>query len=230
MTTGAPDLVAVAAGAAVCLAASPYLAALTLTVPDRGNAGWWRPITVSTARRLATAAVGLVLGALAGAAAGWTAALPAHVALAVAASPLVVIDYEHHRLPDRLVRAAALAAVVLLAVAAGVDGRWGDYLRALEAAAAAWAVLALLWFISPRSFGLGDVKLGAVLGGYLGWAGWLELYYGLFAGFLLGCLVGIALMLSRRATLKSALAFGPMLIFGALTVLAVAPAVPLAPP
>ena len=37
---------------------------------------------------------------------------------------------------------------------------------------------------------------------------------------MLGSLVAVALMASRRATMKSALAFGPMLLLGALLVLA----------
>jgi leader peptidase (prepilin peptidase)/N-methyltransferase len=83
-----------------------------------------------------------------------------------------------------------------------------------------FAVLFLIAFISPRSFGFGDVKLGGLLGGYLGWFGWLYVYYGIFGGFLLGAVVAVALLATRRASLKSALAFGPMLILGALIVLA----------
>jgi leader peptidase (prepilin peptidase)/N-methyltransferase len=167
-----------------------------------------------------TALAGGVLGALAGAAAGWSALLPALVVLALASTPLVLIDYEHHRLPDRLIRPAAGAGTVLLVLAASVRHDWHALLRAGEGAAAVFAVLFVLMFISPRSFGFGDVKLGAVLGGYLGWFGWAYVYYGIFAGFLLGSVLSIALIATRRATLKSAIAFGPMLILGALLVLA----------
>lgn len=210
---------AVAAG--LCLAASPYLARLTRTVPDRDNRRWWRGAPVDRTRLLATAAVAVVVGALAGAAAGWSALLPAFVALALAGIPLVVIDFEHHRLPNRLVYPAALAAGVLLAVAAAVDDDWSNYLRAVEAAAVAYAALLLLKFISPRSFGWGDVRLGGVLGAYLGYHGWVTVYYGLFAGFVLGAVVALVMISARRATMKTALAFGPMLLLGALLVLAV---------
>jgi leader peptidase (prepilin peptidase) / N-methyltransferase len=157
---------------------------------------------------------------LAGAAAGWSALLPALVALALTTTPLVLIDFEQHRLPDRLVRPAAAAGLVLLLLAAILRHDWSALLRAGEGAAAVFAVLYLLMFISPRSFGFGDVKLGAILGGYLGWFGWAYVYYGIFAGFLLGSVLSIALIASRRATLKTAIAFGPMLIVGALLVLA----------
>jgi leader peptidase (prepilin peptidase)/N-methyltransferase len=212
--------VGAAAAAAICLGASPYLARLTSTVPDRENARWYRGAPADTARLARTAVTAVVVGALAGAAAGWSALLPAYLALALAGIPLVVIDYEHHRLPNRLVYPAAVAAFVLLALAAAVQHSWPDYLRAVEGAAVAYAALFVLKFISPRSFGWGDVRLGGVLGAYLGYHSWIAVYYGLFAGFLLGSLIAIALMIGRRATMKTALAFGPMLLVGALVVLA----------
>jgi len=64
------------------------------------------------------------------------------------------------------------------------------------------------------------VKLGGALGVYLGWFGWYYVYYGIFAGFLLGSIVALVMIAARRATLKTAVAFGPMLIVGALLVMA----------
>ncbi len=208
------------AGAGACLAASPYLARLTLSVPDRGEPRWWRGRPASGPRLACSALTATALGVLAGAAAGWSALLPAFVVLAMTTAPLVVIDYEHHRLPDRLVRTAAAGGAVLLTLAALVRHDWHSLLRSGESAAAVFAVLLLLAFASPRSFGFGDVKLGAVLGLYLGWFGWAFVYYGIFAGFLLGALVSLALLATRRASLKTAIAFGPMLVLGALVVLA----------
>jgi leader peptidase (prepilin peptidase)/N-methyltransferase len=215
-----PSPLATGVAAAVCVAASPYLARLTLSVPEREHPRWWRGEAAGRRRVLLTALAAAVLGALAGAAAGWTALLPAFVLVALCGAPLIVIDFEHHRLPNRLVFSAAAGGAVLLTAAAAVRGDWHAWLRGVEAAAAVFAVLFLLAFISPRSFGFGDVKLGAVLGGYLGWFGWLDVYYGIFAGFLLGALVALALLATRRASLKTAMAFGPMLLLGALVVLA----------
>jgi leader peptidase (prepilin peptidase)/N-methyltransferase len=214
------DPAAIAVSAAICLAATPYLARLTRTVPDRENSSWYRGASVPRATLVLTAATALVLGALAGAAADWSALLPAYVALALAGAPLVVIDYQHHRLPNRLVYPAAGAALVLLAVAAAVRHEWHDYLRAVEGGVAVYAVLFVLMLISPRSFGWGDVRLGGVLGLYLGYESWGTVYYGIFAGFLLGAVVAITLLVTRRATMKTAVAFGPMLLLGALIVLA----------
>lgn len=215
-----PDAPAVGVAAALCVAAAPYLARLTVSVPDRENRSWWAGAPAGRGRLWGTAGIAAVLGALAGAAAGWTAVLPAFVALALCAAPLSVIDFEHHRLPNRLVFTAAGCGVALFTLAAAVEQDWGRWLRAAAAAAAVFAVLFLLAFVSPRSFGYGDVKLGSVLGGYLGWFGWVQVYYGIFAGFLLGAVVALTLLATRRASLKTAMAFGPMLVLGTLVVLA----------
>jgi leader peptidase (prepilin peptidase)/N-methyltransferase len=214
------DVAGALIGAGGCLLGSPYLARLTLSVPDRDATSWWLGAAPTPRRFAATAAVAAVLGALAGAAAGHGALLPALLALAVVGAPLVIIDFEHHRLPNRLVLIGAGLEAVLLSVAAADHGEWHPLLRALEGSAAVFAALFVLILIAPRSFGWGDVKLGGVLGGYLGWFGWVEVYYGIFAGFLLGALLAIGLLLSRRATMKTAIPFGPMLILGSLLVLA----------
>jgi leader peptidase (prepilin peptidase)/N-methyltransferase len=212
------------AGAAVavpiCLAASPYLARLTLTVPDRDNAAWYRGATARPRRQLVTAGIALVLGTLAGGAAALSALLPAFILLALAGTPLIVIDYEQHRLPNRLMYPAAAGAIMLLVVAAAIRNDWHDLLRAIEGGAVVFAVLFAIMLISPRSFGYGDVRLGGVLGLYLGYDSWAAVYYGILGGFVLGTAVAIVLLVARRATRKTAIAFGPMLVLGALLVLA----------
>lgn len=218
MSVAAQTMTGAVVGAAGCLVAAPYLARLTRTVPDRENPRWLAGAAASVPRTLLTAAAAVALGALGGAAAGWSALLPAFVWLALLGAPLTVIDFEHHRLPNRLVYPAAIGAAVLLALAALVRHDWTDYLRAVEGAAAVFAVLYLVHVLGP--FGRGDVRLGGILGGYLGWDGWTSVYYGIFGGFVLGTVVSLALLATRRASLKTALAFGPMLLFGALIVLA----------
>lgn len=209
-----------ATAGAICLAASPYLARLTLTVPDRDNTAWYRGAAASPRRQFAIAGIALVLGALAGAAAGLSALLPAFVLLALTGAPLIVVDYERHRLPNRLVHPAAAGAIVLLALAAAVRDDWREMLTAVEGGAVVFAALYAIMLVSPRSFGYGDVRLGGVLGMYLGFESWAAVYYGVLGGFVLGAGVAIVLLAARRATRKTAIAFGPMLILGALLVLA----------
>jgi leader peptidase (prepilin peptidase)/N-methyltransferase len=74
----------------------------------------------------------------------------------------------------------------------------------------------LLALVYPAGLGLGDVKLAAPLGLYLGWLGWSSALVGLVAAFLVGGLVGIVLLASGRAGRRTAVPFGPSMLVGAL--------------
>jgi leader peptidase (prepilin peptidase)/N-methyltransferase len=212
------QLAAEALGAASGLVLSPYLARITVTVPDRENPRWWVG-AVATPRRYAAAAVtAVVLGALGGHGAGWTAILPLWLVLAVVCAPLVIIDFEHHRLPDRLVFTAGGAAAPLLVLASLGRHDWLALLRAAEAGAAVFAFFFALALFAP--FGLGDVKLGGVLAACLGWLSWGYVVYGLLAGFVLASIVSLPLVAMRRASMKTAIPLGPALIVGAFLVFA----------
>ncbi len=208
-------------GAAAALAVSPYLARITGTVPDREDATWWRGATPTRRRLVLTAVVAAVLGGCAGYAAGWSAALPAFAVFAVLATPLLLVDAEHRRLPDRLVLPAAGCALLLLAIAAAARRDWSALARAAAAGGLVFAVFCSVALASPRSMGFGDVKLAGVLAVYLGWLGWGHVLYGIFAGFVLGAVVAMGLLATRRASLKTDIALGPALIVGALLVAAV---------
>lgn len=142
--------------------------------------------------------------------------LPAFVYLAAAGVALGVIDYDVKRLPNVIVLPSYAVVAVLLIVPAVADGRWDDYRRAAAGMAALFTLYFLLVLVYPGGMGFGDVKLAGVLGAYLGWLGWGHLVVGAFAGFLLGGVLGAALMASRRATRKSAIPFGPFMLAGAL--------------
>lgn len=204
----------------ICLAASPYLARLTLTAADHRNPTWYHGVPAGRRRKVTIAGVALVLGALAGGAAGLSAVLPAFILLALIGTPLIVIDHEQHRLPNRLVYPLAAGAIVLLFTAAASRSEWTDLLRAAEGGAAVFAVLYAIMLVSPRSFGYGDARLGGVLGLYLGFHSWAAVYYGILGGFVLGASVAIVLLGARRATRQSAIPFAPMLVIGTLLVLA----------
>lgn len=137
-------IVAAVVAALLCLAVAPYSARLTRTVPDRENRRWYVGARPSRSFLTVTAAVSVLLGLLAGVAARWSALLPAYVVLAAGSAVLVVVDVEHHRLPNRLLYPAAAATVALLAVAAAARDDWAAYLRAVEAAGVVYVV-----FLAP---------------------------------------------------------------------------------
>ena len=158
-----------------------------------------------------TAAVFAVLALRIGA----EAELPAYLYAGAIGVALTLIDLDVKRLPNVIVLPSYVVALVLLGAAAVVGDDYGDLLRAVLGMVALFGFYFTLAFIYPAGMGFGDVKLAGVLGLYLGWLGWAEVVSGGFLGFLLGGVVGGALMVARRAGRKSQIPFGPFMIAGA---------------
>lgn len=144
-------------------------------------------------------------------------ALPAFLVLTGALVAISVIDLEHFIIPNRIVYPAGIASVVLLAFAALVGHDWSAFTRALLGAVAAFAFFFTLHLAVPAGMGFGDVRLSAVLGLFLGWLGWPELLGGLFAGFLYGAVLGMALIALGRRGRRQHIPFGPFLAAGTMT-------------
>jgi leader peptidase (prepilin peptidase)/N-methyltransferase len=141
--------------------------------------------------------------------------LPAFLVLAAVAVLLTLIDLRHHLLPDRVVLPAIVAGAVLLAVAGVVEGDAAAFVRAGGAALVLFVVFLVLALIAPSGLGMGDVKLAALLGLYLGWLGWNVVVLGAAAGFVVQAVLAVALLASRRIGLKGELPFGPAMLLGA---------------
>ncbi|NLJ55089.1 MAG: prepilin peptidase [Intrasporangiaceae bacterium] len=171
-------------------------------------AGWvsWWPVVV-------LAALWPAVAATVGARYGWEA-VPAYLLLGWLSVALVWIDADVHRLPNGLTYPAYPALAVLL-VAASValgDSRW---LGSLVGMVAVFGLFAVLSILSRGQLGLGDVKWSGVIGLALGWLGVDAVLIGLMATFLVGGVWALALLLSRRATGKTMLAYGPAMCIGA---------------
>jgi leader peptidase (prepilin peptidase)/N-methyltransferase len=108
-------------------------------------------------------------------------------------------DLEHRLLPNAIVVPAAVAGFSLSAV---VDPEgWWIYPVSAVAVAAGLFALALAY---PGGMGMGDVKMGGMLGAFLGPYAALAV----FIGALLGALVGGVLMVTGAIERGSALPFG----------------------
>ena len=145
--------------------------------------------------------------------------LPAFLFLAGAAVLLTVIDLQHKLLPNRIVLPSIGIGAGLLAVAALGTGEWTALLRGVIAAAVLYVVFVVLVLISPRSIGMGDAKLAALLGLYLGWLGWELVLLGIAAGFVVQAVLAVLLLATRRVGLKGELPFGPAMLLGAALVI-----------
>ena len=129
---------------------------------------------------------------------------------------LAAIDIAVHRLPDRLTLPLYPGLTVLLGVAAVLDGRPADLLRALLAGAALGCGYLILALLSRGQLGGGDVKLAGGLGIALGWLGWPTLLAGAVLGFVIMGMVSVVLLIARRITLQQSISFGPFMLGGAL--------------
>ena len=127
-----------------------------------------------------------------------------------------IIDYATHRLPRGVTFRAAIIGGPLLALAAinhDDNGRIGVMFVSFIVTLLLFAVLAA---ISKGGIGGGDVRLAPVLAMFLGWLGASNVYIGLGSGFIFGGVVATGMLITRRASTSTRIAFGPFLCIGAV--------------
>jgi leader peptidase (prepilin peptidase)/N-methyltransferase len=127
-----------------------------------------------------------------------------------------IIDYTTHRLPRGVTFRAAIAGGPLLALAAinhDDNGRIGVMFASFIITLVLFALLAAS---SRGGIGGGDVRLAPVLAMFLGWLGASHVYIGLGSGFILGGVVAAGMLITRRASTSTRIAFGPFLCIGAV--------------
>ncbi len=119
---------------------------------------------------------------------------------------VTVTDLERRIIPNKIL---LVAAIIGVAIAALADP--GSLPERAIAAAAAGGLLLLAALAYPRGMGLGDVKLAATIGLFLG----RDVAPAILVALLAGSLVGLA-MIARHgaAARKQAIPFGPFLALG----------------
>lgn len=136
------------------------------------------------------------------------------LAIFVTLLTIFVIDLEHQIIPDSLVF-TGIVLVVLLFTLQGSTFKGVYSVNIFQFVLPGFLAASFLMFIhiitKGKGMGLGDVKF-AVLGGMI--VGLKLLTVWLLVSFLTGAIVGIILILGRRAKLKTKIAFGPFLVFG----------------
>ena len=130
------------------------------------------------------------------------------------ASRLSWIDIERMLLPKRIVYPLTLLVAALLALVAGATANWHAYLVGVACAVGWFIVFFAMNLASPRILGFGDVRLSLVLGLALGWLGVGYVLLGFFAANLIGALLGIALITTKRMTRTDHIPYGVFLACG----------------
>lgn len=119
---------------------------------------------------------------------------------------VTLTDLEQRIIPNKIL---IVAAVICVAIAAPTDP--GGLPERAIAAAAAGAVFFLVVLVYPKGMGLGDVKLAATMGLFLGRA----VAPAILAALLIGSAVGLALIARHGSgARKMAIPFGPFLALG----------------
>lgn len=119
---------------------------------------------------------------------------------------ITLTDLERRIIPNKIL---IVGAILCLAIAAPTDP--GSLPERAIAAAAAGGLFFLVVLAYPKGMGLGDVKLAATMGLFLGRA----VGPAILCGLLLGSLVGVALLLHHGSQArKMAIPFGPFLAIG----------------
>lgn len=137
----------------------------------------------------------------------WTLAVFILSAFAVVT---VFVDIDHLLILDVVtVPVAVVGLTVALLSGKGLD--------ALEGAAIGVGIFGVIYFATRGAgLGFGDVKLAGCLGLYLGLAGSIAAFA---AAFIIGAVLAIPVLLTRKRRAKDVLPLGPFLILGALIVI-----------
>jgi leader peptidase (prepilin peptidase)/N-methyltransferase len=123
--------------------------------------------------------------------------------------PIALIDFDSRIIPNKITLPAAIAAVGI-----GLATKPAGVPEQLIAGAAAGGFLLIFALVYPRGMGMGDVKLAAVLGLFLGRAAGVALLAGVLAGALAGMAVMARVGVSQGR--KTAVPFGPFLALGGI--------------
>lgn len=140
-------------------------------------------------------------------------ALAAALILLAGLVAITAIDLDHQIIPDVL-SLPGIALGVLLSVAPGGIG-WAPSLLGVLLGGGVFVVIivASTLVLGQAGMGVGDVKLGAMLGAFLGWK--LALL-AILLSTILGGPMAVALLATGRKSRKDPIPFGPFLALGGL--------------
>jgi leader peptidase (prepilin peptidase) / N-methyltransferase len=146
---------------------------------------------------------------------GWDGYTPAVLALVAGGVALFMIDLDRQRLPFAIT--GVVTVLVVVALAADVLVGSTAFQPVALASVGIWiGVYGGVWLATGgRGMGLGDVALAPLLGLALGWQGWGPALVGLVGGFMIGAVVGVALILVGRAGRRTRVPHGPFMLAGA---------------
>lgn len=210
-----PPVIALIAGSAVLGAVLGATALPAWADVESRSAARSGPRTRVTGAVVTAIAFGVLTGRV-----GGDAVLPAFLATMAAGTAISIVDLRERRIPNRMLLVAGPVVTALLVAGLLLRGEPSRLLAVLVGAAALFVLYFVIALIVPAAMGMGDVKLAALLGGALGAVGLTGWLLGLVAAFLIGGVVAIIALVTRRVGVRGSIPFGPWMVAGALVGLA----------
>lgn len=133
---------------------------------------------------------------------------------------LFAIDFEHHLLPN-VITLPGTAVGIAFSALTGEPGLTASLIGAVVGGGSLWLIAEAYYRIRHEDgLGMGDVKMLAMIGAFLGWQ--LTIMT-LVMGSLAGSIVGLIIIAARKGDMKYALPFGTFLAMGAALAATVGP-------
>lgn len=144
---------------------------------------------------------------------GLTVTAFGYFAFGAALVVITFIDLDHWIIPDEISLPGAVVGLLFFLISPTLTF-WNSLIGLMVGAGVLLAVYGGYYlFTGEEGIGIGDIKLLAMIGAFLGWR---AIPFVLLVGSFFGSLIGLILMFLRRADMKMPVPFGPFLCFGAL--------------
>jgi leader peptidase (prepilin peptidase)/N-methyltransferase len=133
--------------------------------------------------------------------------------LALSSIPIFVIDFRHFLIPDVLTIPGFILGVAISFLPGGMTP-WDSLIGGFGAGFFLWLIgFTASLILKKEAMGFGDVKLIAMSGALFGLQ---TAMFGLIFASLLGCVVGLPMMLFRRLNEQRHIPFGPYICVGVI--------------
>ena len=141
---------------------------------------------------------------------------PAYAVFAATLVLLTVTDLDTFLIPNRMLGPGIVVGSLLLVGGWALDTTTGSVLRAVAAAVAYFFVMYVLALLARGGLGFGDVKLAFLIGLFTGYLSWGYVLIAGVGSFLVGGLVSLILITTKRRGRKDAVPFGPFMVIAGL--------------
>ena len=123
---------------------------------------------------------------------------------------LAVIDFKSRILPNKYVLALSITSIILIGLAS--DFNFETIMKSIYVSFIIFVAYLIMFFLSKRTFGLGDVKYSFALSlpavFLFGISQTINMHV---SAFILGGIVALVLLISKKVSKNHAIAFGPFM-------------------